>query len=369
MKKWITAFACVLPLLAGAQAKDFTLKVALPGLPDSTQLFLIHFEDNKPHRDSVWLHHGTAVFTGQVSVPGQGVVRTETPGGGKITDIVHLYIEPGTHTLEGKDSLHNAVVHSTLNDELRQLTQSTAPYSNQLMAIRAAAQKLPKTGAEAEIKTLNAQYKNAADTFRLLRRQFISTHPDSYLALETLKQQSAGVIDVAEVMPLFEHLSPAIRATPLAVAFAKDIAKAEFTQKGRPAPMFTSYTPAGDSLRLKDLVGSSRLLLVDFWASWCSPCRAENPNVVKAYNEYHSKGFDILSVSLDNTAAPWKAAIAKDGMPWHHVSNLKGWADPIAVAYSVNGIPDNFLLDEHGVILARGLRKEELHAKLKSLLK
>jgi thiol-disulfide isomerase/thioredoxin len=108
-------------------------------------------------------------------------------------------------------------------------------------------------------------------------------------------------------------------------------------------------------------------VLVDFWASWCKPCRAENPNVVKAYEQYHEKGFNIISISLDKAAAPWKDAIAKDSMPWFHGSSLKGSEDNTALAYQVGAIPDNFLLDANGVIVARGLRGTALAEKLQEL--
>ena len=110
------------------------------------------------------------------------------------------------------------------------------------------------------------------------------------------------------------------------------------------------------------------MTIIDFWASWCGPCRAENPNVVALYNELHSKGLNIIGVSLDEDATKWKNAIAKDKLTWIHVSNLKGWKDPIALTYEVEGIPATFILDAKGNIVAKNLRGDELKAKVKEVL-
>ena len=109
-------------------------------------------------------------------------------------------------------------------------------------------------------------------------------------------------------------------------------------------------------------------MLVDFWASWCGPCRQENPAVVKDYHQYHDKGFDILGVSLDETKADWLEAIKKDGLNWAQVSDLKGWKNDVAVEYGIQGIPMNYLLDKEGRIVAKGLRGEDLTKKLQELL-
>jgi thiol-disulfide isomerase/thioredoxin len=117
---------------------------------------------------------------------------------------------------------------------------------------------------------------------------------------------------------------------------------------------------------LKESLG--KVTIVDFWASWCGPCRAENPNVVAIYNELHSKGLNIIGVSLDEDADKWKKAIAKDKLSWTQVSNLKGWKDPIAVQYNIEEIPSTFILDDKGNIVAKNLRGDELKTKIKELL-
>ena len=136
---------------------------------------------------------------------------------------------------------------------------------------------------------------------------------------------------------------------------------------GQKAPDFTLNDPEGNAVSLSSKVGS-KLLLVDFWAGWCGPCRQENPNIVKVYNEFNKKGFDVFGVSLDRTRDEWVKAISDDKLAWTHVSDLQYWNSAAAKLYAVNAIPASFLLDENGVIVARNLRGEDLYNKVKEVL-
>jgi peroxiredoxin len=137
---------------------------------------------------------------------------------------------------------------------------------------------------------------------------------------------------------------------------------------GAKAPDFTAPNPEGEMITLSKILG--KVTILDFWASWCRPCRIENPNFVKIYDQYHAKGLEIISVSLDrnNQKQRWVEAIEKDQLNWYNVSNLKFWQDPLAQLYNVSSIPATFILDEKGIVLATKLRGAELKTKIAELL-
>jgi len=169
-------------------------------------------------------------------------------------------------------------------------------------------------------------------------------------------------------------------ARSLALAYEKEFPKSPFALKyiktipkgapavGEDAPDIKLTDPTGKVIALSSLKG--KVVLLDFWASWCGPCRKENPNVVRAYDIYKDKGFTVYSVSLDNNKDNWTQAILKDGLKWEsHVSDLKGWQSSAAQLYGVRGIPATFLLDKDGKVVATNLRGESLENMLESLCK
>ena len=165
---------------------------------------------------------------------------------------------------------------------------------------------------------------------------------------------------------IYSGLAPEIQASYLGKQLKSILDAALLTGVGRPAPEFTQTDTKGKPVALSSYKG--QYVLIDFWASWCGPCRAENPNVLKYYREFRKKGFTVLGVSLDENKDKWLTAIRQDGLPWTQVSDLKGWNNEAALQYGVEGIPMNYLLDKNGTIVAKGLRGPELEKQLKELV-
>ena len=176
-------------------------------------------------------------------------------------------------------------------------------------------------------------------------------------------------LDPVRLQPLFDGLDSDVRHSTAGKAFQEKLVIAAKTAIGQNAMEFTQSDTLGNPVKLSAFRG--KYLLLDFWASWCGPCRAENPNVVKAYAEYHTKGFEILGVSLDRPGAKdnWLKAIHDDNLAWTQVSDLQFWNNAVAKEYGVSSIPQNFLIDPTGKIIAKNLRGDELEKKLSELYK
>jgi thiol-disulfide isomerase/thioredoxin len=216
-------------------------------------------------------------------------------------------------------------------------------------------------------KALEKPYTALIDKHNKYLKSFVEKNNSSFASLAAIQQ-----LQIEEFLPTYVKLDEGLFAKYPNSDYIKSFHASVASQKklaiGTEAPEIKMSTPDDKTLSLSSLKG--KVVLVDFWASWCMPCRAENPNVVKAYNTYKSKGFDVFSVSLDNNKDKWISAIAKDGLAWtNHVCDFKGWQSPVVQLYNFNGIPYNVLLDKKGNIIAKNLRGEDLEKKLSEIFR
>ena len=200
---------------------------------------------------------------------------------------------------------------------------------------------------------------------QFFKRQYlqrvVDLKPGSLVAMAATEQLSPEA-DVQYFIKLLPQLEKNYPNSEYVAAFRLKVNELSRLAIGTDAPEISVLDPDGKSIKLSDLRG--KVVLLDFWASWCGPCRRENPNVVNMYKKYHDKGFEIFSVSLDKEKANWLAAIKQDGLIWKHGSELAFWQSSFCKTYNVTGIPQTFLLGKDGKIIAKGLRGEELDAKL-----
>ena len=221
-------------------------------------------------------------------------------------------------------------------------------------------------GDQAKMQAVQEAYAKLMTDAQAKETELIKANPDSYVSTFVIVS-SMGQMEYEQLKERYNLLGEKAKASAQGKAIAAQIAKLESTAIGQIAPNFTITTPEGESISLYDIKG--KVKLVDFWASWCGPCRGENPHVVEIYKEYHPKGLEIFGVSLDNNKEAWVKAIADDGLVWKHGSDLKGWQSAPAKLYSVTGIPHTILLDENNKIIAKNLRGDELKQKIAELLK
>jgi peroxiredoxin len=196
--------------------------------------------------------------------------------------------------------------------------------------------------------------------------EFIRQNPASIVSAYVLYRDFSYRLSPEQIKENISLLDPSLQKTPYVQVLQDLIGVLSSVSIGKKAPDFTASTPEEKSVSLSQHRG--KYVLLDFWAAWCGPCRRENPNVVKAWQKYHAKGFDVFGVSLDKKKADWIKAIKDDQLTWTHVSDLAYWNSAPARLYGVRAIPSNVLIDPDGVIIARNLRGAELHKKLEELI-
>lgn len=256
---------------------------------------------------------------------------------------------------------------SKLNTENAELLEMKKTVDNKFDALNKEFSKLPLEQQKDSVifAQFLAREMNLMDENYSVYLDFARSHPDSYLSVIGLSFVAGQEKFYASAKSAFEGLSSRLKESPLGKVIPLQLEAQSKTKVGQQAPDLTLKNPEGKTIKISDFSG--KYLLLDFWASWCGPCRAENPNLVKAYQKYHDKGFDILGISLDDAArkAAWIDAIKGDSLLWAQVSDLGGWDSYAAKIYGINAIPASFLLDPDGKIIARNLRAEELQNMLK----
>jgi peroxiredoxin len=265
------------------------------------------------------------------------------------------------------DSLFDArVTGSKTEDEYQSFVESNEQLTDRYSELYSEYQTATQAGNAAKVAELEKQAESIQAEMTNLQKDFIKNNPASYVSPSILA--SLGFeLDAAELESMINGLDSVVASIPQIKDLKDRLAVMKAVAVGQKAPDFTMNDVDGNPVSLSSKTGS-RLLLIDFWAAWCGPCRQENPNVVKVYNEFHKKGFDIFGVSLDQRKEDWVKAIADDNLTWTHVSDLQYWSNAAAKLYAVNSIPANFLLDETGTIIGRNLRGEDLYNKVNEVL-
>jgi peroxiredoxin len=379
MKKLLVLIIALSVLISCNKAgeNEFVVTGTIKGIADGKSVILEVQDETgqlKPI-DTVKVEKGKFTFKGNAKEPDMHLISIETVQG-KIPFI----LENGDiEMIINKDSINITKVTGTYNnEELNSYKDKGAAIQKKMMkfqkdntAIMQEAQQKQDTVA---MNKLRKEYSKFQEEFATQSENYVNTHPKAFISaliIEGMFNQMTP--DIAKITKYYNGLDKSVKDTKHGKkikknldALSKPVATVAPIEIGTIAPDFSAPNPDGKVVSLKESKG--KVTIIDFWASWCKPCRQENPNMVALYKEFHPKGLNIVSISLDKKAEEWKKAIANDKLTWTNISNLKDFEDPIAVQYAIKLIPSTIIIDASGKVIAKDLRGAELKAKIASLL-
>lgn len=363
IKRIITVACFLMPSMTFAQGNDFRLKGHIEHFPSGKVILTA----NDGHiLDSTKTVDGNFTFEGKINNPVFAYLTF-----GDDMQRVSFFLESKNISLAlNKDSLQNAMIKGspeTKNWEdylkvFHKISMSAAPYYHLSDSLHKASNgKLDST----DKVTIQNALDKLQDYDLKMHKEYVLSHQNSVVCPFFIIDHFINYFEFKQADMLFALVTPEVRNSFYGKKLSTAIEIADRTAIGS-SPTFSQMDTCGKTVNLKDYRG--QYVLVDFWASWCGPCRAENPNVLAAYKKYHKLGFAVVGVSLDNNKKAWLNAIHHDGLQWTQLCDLKGWNNAAAIEFGVKIVPTNFLLDKAGKVIAKNLRGEDLQNKLNELL-
>lgn len=368
LKPFIFSILFLSGLSVYAQNKDYQIEGTFNNPAGITKLYFTQGnfmgQANTAARE-IAVKNGKFSISGKISEPVPvflSLTEKFTPNG---ADSKQFILDAGKITVLISGALNTATISgSKAQDDVQKYTAAQAVFVQKFNRLNAEAQQAAQAGEPAESlqKRFMPAFKEAQQDLMSFQKTFIGQNPQAFISLLVIPELAQLSQDYVQADSLFNLLSAPIKGSETGKAIHGFVSAQKKTSLGAMAPEFALADTSGNKIPLSSLKG--KYVLLDFWASWCGPCRDENPNVVQAYQKFKDKGFTVFGVSLDRDRKSWINAIKADNLTWGHVSDLKYWSSEAALLYGISSIPRNFLLDPQGKIIARDLRGPALIEKL-----
>ena len=363
MRNVLTVLVFALAILSCQSAKDeYSIKGSIAGV-ETGKVYLQKLVDGQPQSvDTANVVGGKFTFKGKMEMPDIRFLRLNDQD-----YFAQFLVDNSSITVAAnKDSLRSTkITGSPTHDVFKIYIAEMEKLSKEVKTLQDKYQSAMAVNNTDAAEKAKIDYQAMIDNNKVYTKNFVKEHSNSVVSAYIALFQLANQVDGTELDSLTSKFAPEISKSEYVVKLKEIVQEQKKTAVGAMAPDFTMNDPEGKPVQLASMKG--KVVVVDFWASWCGPCRQENPNLVKLYQQFHSKGFEILGVSLDKTKEDWLKAIKDDNLTWIHVSDLQFWQNAAARLYGVNAIPQSFLLDKDGKIIGKGLRREQLAKKLAEL--
>lgn len=342
------------------QGNKFTLNVTVNNAKDDVAYMARQVGGIQVKVDSADLKDGKVEFTGSLDFPEFYFIKLKDQNLYLPLFVENSYIVASANI---NDMQNRKVEGSASQEEFAYIIDSMNVFSRQERQLGMQYQQAAAHKDSVSMQEIEEQYNQLNEQKSSFLLDYVVEHPFSVAGVFVLLNNT-HMYDLEELDKAVTSLDPSISGSIYVQELTEKVNALKKVSVGQPYTDFTLDDPDGNPVSLSSVVGHNNYVLIDFWASWCKPCRAENPNIVEAYNLYHDKGFDIFGVSLDKGADEWKQAIEDDHLTWTHVSDLQYWNSAAGKLYGVQSIPHNLLIDPKGIIIAKNIRGRDLQDKL-----
>lgn len=354
-------------LLAGCNSnpKDtYSITAEIVGIEDFTPIYLQQVENKDlVTKDTAKLMDSKVSFTGSLEQPEMIYLRV-----GDSRKLINIFAENADISVRVQiDSLQDAqVTGSRTHDELMEFKEYLKPIDDKVNQLSMEYREVVRQGNTARRAEIDAEYEQLRQDQVQQIKDFVDSKPESHLSPFIIRNYLVYELNYSELNDMLTSLDSTVYSSKDYQMLRERADVLGTVAVGKPVVDFTLNDTTGNPISISSFKG--KFLLIDFWASWCTPCREENPKVVKLYSDFKDKGFEIIGVSFDERRENWIKAIEKDSLTWAHVSDLKGWASSAGKLYGIISIPATVLIDPEGTIVAKNLRGDALRQKLEELI-